>query len=323
MSVTQERGLRALVTGAAGFIGSQLVRALCERSYEVIGIDCFREYYPRRAKESNVATWAEGGFAPALVECDVRALTTEHVRDIDVIFHLAGQPGVRKSWGEFNSYLEDNVQATQHLLALASERSTAKFVYASSSSVYGNIGGVPARESSGTRPFSPYGVTKLAAEQLCCAYADNFGLPAVALRYFTVYGPHQRPDMAFHRFLKAALSDQAIGVYGDGSQRRDFTYVDDIVRGTIAASEADLTPGTVINLAGGEVVTLAEVLELVETIIGRPLRVMYRQEHAGDVHATAASTEMAQKCLDWRPQVRLEEGLRAELAWLTGTLVGD
>ena len=243
--------MNVLVTGAAGFIGSHLSAALLARGARVTGIDCFTDYYPRRIKEANLAV-NRGNDRFRFVETSIAGADLPALLDgVTHVYHLAAQAGVRKSWGrDFQVYTVNNVDASQILLEACVGRPIEKLVYASSSSVYGDRAPIPMREDALPRPVSPYGVTKLAAEQLGHLYHVNYGVPAVAMRYFTVYGPRQRPDMAFNRFIRAALNDQPITMYGDGEQTRDFTYVADAVAATLAAGERGV-PGTAYNIGGG------------------------------------------------------------------------
>jgi nucleoside-diphosphate-sugar epimerase len=232
------------------------------------------------------------------------------------VLHLAAQPGVRSSWGRsFASYTENNILATQRLLEAAKDANVARFVYASSSSVYGDTPDLPMREDSRLRPVSPYGVTKLAGEHLCQLYHVNFGLPTVAVRYFTVYGPRQRPDMAIHRFIEAIRDGRPIPVYGDGQQTRDFTYVSDAVEGTLLAMRSDAT-GSVFNIGGGSRVTINETIRLLEQVMGKEALLDHQRAQPGDVRHTLSDTTKARQVLGFAPQVDLEQGLRAEAAWL-------
>jgi len=312
----------ALITGAAGFIGSTLADTLLERGWRVVGIDSFEDYYPRFFKDRNVAQ-ARGNPAYTLLETSLLQLEGGADNDLirrelaaaDVVFHLAAQAGVRASWGsEFRTYTENNVNATQLLLEACRESSLQRVVYASSSSVYGNTLDLPMREESRCQPFSPYGVTKLAAEHLCHLYWENFGLPAVSVRFFTVFGPRQRPDMGFHRFIKAGLGGQPIGVYGDGMQTRDFTFVSDIVEGLIAAGESQ--SGTLFNLAGGHRVTLLETLGVIGDELGAPLKLEHTGSQSGDVADTWGSLDRAREELGYEPKVELREGVAREIAWM-------
>lgn len=316
--------MRALVTGAAGFIGSHLAEALCEAGWQVRGVDAFTDYYDVRLKRRNVSR-----LTPLpqfeLVEADLtKADLGPMVDGVDVVFHQAGQPGVRLSWStEFPKYVSRNVLATHRLLESCRASSVHRFVYASSSSVYGNADAYPTTEQTLPSPHSPYGVTKLAGEHLCGLYASNWATPTVSLRYFTVYGPRQRPDMAMHRFLMSALNNAAIPRFGDGEQVRDFTYVHDIVRANILAANADLAPGEVINIAGGGSVTVNALIELLGELVGAPLRVDQREEQAGDVRRTSGGIDRARQLLGWAPETSLRDGLAAQLAWLTTFAAAD
>jgi nucleoside-diphosphate-sugar epimerase len=242
---------------------------------------------------------------------------TPLVGEAEYIFHQAGQPGVRLSWGkDFDVYLDGNIRATQRLLETArTVGRLQRLVYASSSSVYGETRDLPLREDSLTRPYSPYGVTKLAAEHLCSLYHANYGLPTVSLRYFTVYGPRQRPDMGFHKFIRAALEDQPIAVYGDGEQTRDFTFVTDAVEANWLATGPQAA-GQVFNIGGGSRVSVNQVLAVLEDILGRPIRREHQPPQAGDVRHTWADTRRAKETLGFAPKVSLREGLAREVAWL-------
>lgn len=310
--------MKAVVTGAAGFIGSHLAESLLADGHEVLGIDAFVDYYPRAAKLANLAGLA-GNPRFRFVEGALQALPLAPLLEgAGVVFHLAAQAGVRASWGrEFEVYTGHNVLATQRLLEATVAAATPRLVYASSSSVYGDAASLPLREDSPCRPVSPYGVTKLAAEHLVHLYGVNHGLPVVSLRYFTVYGPRQRPDMAFHRFLAAARDGTPIRLFGDGSQTRDFTYVDDIVRATRAAAERG-RPGAVYNVGGGERVALAWVLDRIAAITERRLDVRREAAQKGDMRDTFADTGAAARELDFRSSVDLEEGLRREWSWIRG-----
>jgi UDP-glucuronate 4-epimerase len=310
--------MHALVTGAAGFVGSHLAEALLDAGYAVRGIDCFTPYYDVAQKRSNVVPLLEReGFS--LVEANLLDGDLKSLLDgIDVVFHQAGQPGVRLSWADqFRTYVDLNVVATQRLLEAARAHGDLhRFVYASSSSVYGNAERYPTLETDLPAPFSPYGVTKLAAEHLCNLYAANSGLlPVVSLRYFTVYGPRQRPDMAFHRLMECALTGTVFELYGTGEQIRDFTFVHDVVVANIRAAESDVSPGTVVNIAGGGSTSMAEVIDLIGRLNGTPVDVERRPAQSGDVARTGGSIERAEAILGWRPSVGLEEGLARQLEW--------
>lgn len=308
--------MKALVTGAAGFVGSHLSEALLARGDEVVGVDCFTDYYDRADKEHNLAGSREHARF-SLVEQDLlTADLTALLGDVDLVFHQAAQPGVRLSWRDgFATYVSANVLATQRLLEACRESDVRRVVYASSSSVYGNRPAYPTTESDPTQPYSPYGVTKLAAEHLCSAYGRNFGVPTVSLRYFTVYGPRQRPDMATRRFIASSLSGEPVRLFGDGSNVRDFTYVSDVVAANLAAADADLSPGEVFNVAGGGSTTVAELLALVGEKTGREVIVERRPESSGDVKITGGSTDRARDILGWQPQVDLATGVGLQVAW--------
>ncbi len=312
--------MKALVTGVAGFIGSTLAERLCTDGADVVGIDCFADYYARDVKERNLTalrTQPRFRFVESTIQqADLGSLLADRTH----VFHLAAQAGVRKSWGrDFAVYTANNIEATQVLLEACAGRPLERLVYASSSSVYGDAVAMPMREEALPQPVSPYGVTKLAAEQLCHLYFANCGVPAVSLRYFTVYGPRQRPDMGFHRFLRATLTGEAIAVFGDGEQTRDFTYVADAVAATVAAAVRGV-PGRVYNVGGGSRVTLNHVLEVIGRVAGR--RPLIRREAAqkGDMRHTYADTSRARADLGFAPAVSLEQGLTAEYQWLAKTL---
>jgi nucleoside-diphosphate-sugar epimerase len=308
--------MRALVTGAAGFIGSHLAEHLHTTGWDVRGVDRFSDSYDVTQKWSNIA--GIRGIKSFecldldLGSCDLRPL----LEGVDVVFHQAGRPGVRSSWGDFDSYVAANVMVTHRLLEAArSTPSLTRFVLASSSSVYGNALSYPTREDTVPMPHSPYGVTKLAAEHLCAAYARNWGVPTVMLRYFTVFGPRQRPDMAMYRLVEAALFGGRFPMYGTGEQIRDFTYVGDVVTANIAAATTDVQPGAAVNIAGGGACTLAQVIEIVEGLTGGRIAVDRQPCQAGDVEHTVGAVELARDLLGWTPQVSIEEGLERQIRW--------
>ncbi|MEW5913876.1 MAG: NAD-dependent epimerase/dehydratase family protein [Thermodesulfobacteriota bacterium] len=306
-----------LVTGAAGFIGSTVCERLLELGHQVRGIDCFTDYYPRPLKEANLeALRGRPGFA--LIEADIMAVEPARLLEgVEVVVHLAAQAGVRRSWGaNFAIYTHNNVLTTQRLLEAAKDLGLRRLVYASSSSVYGDTRDLPMRETSACWPVSPYGVTKLAAEHLCGLYHKNFGVDTASLRYFTVYGPRQRPDMAFHRFIRALLEGTTIRLFGDGGQSRDFTFVADVVEATVAAALAPEAAGGVFNVGGGSRVSVNQVIALLEELTGRRASVERLEVAKGDVRDTEADTSRARQLLGYRPQVGLKEGLAAELAWV-------
>jgi len=307
--------LRVVVTGVAGFIGSHLSERLLAAGHEVVGIDCFTDYYERSRKEQNLEmSRSSDRFrfeAADLVDADLAPL----LDGADAIYHLAGQPGVRPSWGnQFDRYVRDNVIATQRLLEALKEAPIKRFVFAGSSSVYGDAERFPTKETALPRPVSPYGVTKLAAEHLTHLYTRNFGIPAVSVRYFTVYGPRQRPDMAFSRFMQAMTAGEDIEVFGDGEQTREFTYVSDAVDGTIKASTADVI-GQIFNLGGGSRVTVNKVLATLEEISGLSVRRQNLPAAPGDPRHTGASINLARERLGWEPRVSLREGLAQQWEW--------
>jgi UDP-glucuronate 4-epimerase len=307
--------VRALVTGAAGFIGSHLVEALVARGDTVVGVDCMTPYYDVAQKRANATALA--GPAVELIDADLRVAAIEPLLDgVDVVFHQSAQPGVRLSWSSgFHEYVEQNVIVTQRLLDALPRAGAPRFVYASSSSVYGHQERYPTREDALPAPFSPYGVTKLAAEQLCGVYAANWGVPTIALRYFTVFGPRQRPDMSIYRLCESALGGDAFPRFGDGAQIREFTYVSDIVAGNLVASDADVAPGTVVNLAGGSEITVADLIVLVGELAGSPVAVEECPALPGDSRRNGGSIERARELFGWEPRVSLRDGIEAQLAW--------
>jgi nucleoside-diphosphate-sugar epimerase len=303
----------ALVTGAAGFVGSHLCAALLDDGAEVLAVDAFTDYYSRLTKEQNLAQLrGRPGFG--FLETDLSEAPLAPLLDgVDLVFHLAGQPGVRASWGpDFVRYVRHNVVATQRLLEASMLHPLRKFVFSSSSSVYGDAESYPTPESLRPQPVSPYGVTKLAAEHLCEVYRTSFGVPVAALRLFTVYGPRQRPDMAFSRLVEAALAGEEFEVYGDGEQTRDFTYVGDVVQAMRDAAASDWSG--VANVGGGSRTSLNAVLEIVADLCGE-LRIVRRPQATGDVRHTAADTSVAAAAFGYRPRTTLPEGLAAMVAW--------
>ncbi|HXW78684.1 MAG TPA: NAD-dependent epimerase/dehydratase family protein [Acidimicrobiales bacterium] len=308
--------MRAVITGVAGFVGSHLVEALLDLGWDVLGVDCFTPYYDVDRKRANLAT-AKCHPRFSFVAGDLRHVPIEPlIEGADAVFHQAGQPGVRLSWGGgFGEYVGNNVLATQRLLEAACSVQCPRLVYASSSSVYGNAEHYPTSELDLPRPHSPYGVTKLAAEHLCNLYADNWGLATVALRYFTVYGPRQRPDMAMARLVEAAVNGGGFPVYGDGNQVRDFTFVGDVVRANIAAATEDVPPGAVMNISGGASVTLNEVISVVEELSAASVELERLPGQPGDAQRTGGTAERAHKLLGWQPEVSLREGLARHVEW--------
>jgi UDP-glucose 4-epimerase len=311
---------KALVTGAAGFIGSHLCERLLDDGVVVTGIDSFADYYDIRLKKDNISNITErDNFV--FVGGSINDLDLSGLLDgVDYVFHQAAQAGVRASWGsQFEEYMDSNVRATQRLCEAAKGKNLKRFVYASSSSVYGDTAELPMKESHPTRPVSPYGVTKLDAENMCLLYRKAYGLPVVCLRYFTVYGPRQRPDMALHRFLKGALTGTHVEVYGNGSQTRDFTYVSDIVEANIL-SMGCVSDEAVFNVGGGSRVTVNHMLDLVAAYSTGDFDVRYKNPQRGDVMHTFADTSLARSVLGYAPATDFEEGIAREAEWLRGAL---
>lgn len=304
--------MKVLVTGGAGFIGSHLIDRLLESGYEVIGIDCFTDYYSREIKEANISN-ALNHRNFELIEEDI--LEMAEYPEVDYVFHLAAQAGVRASWGKsFEIYTRNNIEVTQRLLEFYKDKKIKKFVYASSSSVYGDAE-LPMKENNLLKPVSPYGVTKLAGENLCYLYWKNYGVPTISLRYFTVYGPRQRPDMAIHKFVRTILNlnNEEITVYGDGTQTRDFTYIDDAVEATIIAAKSD-SDGEVFNVGGGTRISVNELIKKIDDIIGKKANIKYIEKQKGDVRDTLADTSKIKK-LGWKPKVEIKEGLKKFWDW--------
>ena len=308
--------MKCVVTGCAGFIGSHIAEALVSRGHEVAGIDSFTDYYPRPIKQANLSRLRESpNFT--LIEADLLEYDLHRLLDgVDCVYHQAAQAGVRASWGQsFRVYTENNILATQTLLEAAKDHPLHRFVYASSSSIYGDARELPVTEDTIPQPISPYGVSKLAGEHLCRLYWVNFSVPTVSLRYFTVYGPRQRPDMGFHKFIRALLTEQEITLYGDGNQTRDFTFVSDAVSANLACLEAEVA-GQVFNIGGGSRVSVNHVISLLESLSGKRAKVRRIENQKGDVRDTFADTSRALELLGFRPAVSVEEGLRRELEWL-------
>ncbi len=294
--------MNCLVTGTAGFIGSHLSRRLLKEGFSVIGVDSFTDYYPRWIKERNLSTLkSENNFS--FLEEDINSLDLNRLlQNVDCVFHLAAQAGVRASWGQsFSEYIRNNIEATQRLLEELKEQPLHKFIYASSSSVYGYCPELPMSESSPLLPYSPYGVTKLAAENLCYLYSKNYGVPTISLRFFTVYGPGQRPDMAFHKFFKSTSENKPITVFGTGDQTRDFTYINDIIDAIFACITHGQT-GETYNLGGGNRKMLKDLLPLFEEICGKKISVKWEEKQKGDVPHTLADIQKAKKDLGFAPR---------------------
>jgi UDP-glucose 4-epimerase len=308
--------MRYLVTGCAGFIGSHLSERLLQAGHQVSGVDCFTDYYPREIKARNLQGFLQRpNFTFHEVDLNTATLS-ELLEQADGVFHLAAQAGVRASWGKsFQVYLDFNLLALQQLLEVLKNRGGPRLVFVSSSSVYGDTDRFPTPETARKRPLSPYGVTKLAGEALCDLYGHNYGLEIISLRYFTVYGPRQRPDMAFHRFFRALLEGQPIRIFGDGRQTRDFTYVADIVAGTVAAMERGV-PGRAYNLGGGHQRRLLEVIRLLAEVAGQDPILNFEAPQKGDVRDTCSDNSLAREELGFDPKKDLKEGLSQELSWI-------
>lgn len=319
--------MRCVVTGVAGFVGSSLADRLLRDGHEVLGIDCFIDYYPREVKLRNLEA-ARSFDRFRLLEQNLLELPlVELLEGVEWVFHQAAQAGVRASWGKsFQIYTDNNILATQQLLEAARtvcpQGTLRKLVYASSSSVYGSAERLPTNEAVLPAPVSPYGVSKLAAEHLMVLYAREFAVPTVSLRYFTVFGPRQRPDMAFNRIIRAALRDQPFELFGDGEQSRDFTFIDDIVEVNVRAAAAPMR-SLVYNVGGGSRVTMNQVVELLEGILGRKIAVRRQERAAGDARHTGADTSRLFEELNFRPQTVLTDGLRSEVSWLEEALQTD
>jgi len=310
------------VTGAAGFIGAHLCRRLLKEGYDVTGVDSFTDSYPRWMKEKNIQPLKKETkfrfIANDLNGLDLRKM----LRKTEYVFHLAAQAGVRTSWGEnFYVYTKNNIEVTQKLLEASRDLSLKKFIYASSSSVYGRCPELPMSETSPVYPFSPYGVTKLAAEHLCFLYHHNYSVPSLSLRFFTVYGPGQRPDMAFHKFFKSIFDEKPIYLYGDGQQTRDFTYIDDIIEANFSCLEKGKV-GEIYNIGGGNQKKLTDIIPLLEEITKKKVHTRREERQKGDVLHTYSDIRKAQKVLDYWPQTRLQDGLQEEWKWIQ-TLYGS
>ncbi|MCI0463329.1 MAG: NAD-dependent epimerase/dehydratase family protein [Gemmataceae bacterium] len=305
--------MNCVVTGSAGFIGSHLCEALLRSGHQVLGVDSFTPYYPEAVKRRNLLGCLEhAGFRFATADLRTDPLDGL-LADAEVIFHLAAMPGLVRSWTDFDGYWTCNVLATQRILEVVrrSAGRLRRLIYASTSSVYGLYGS--GDEALPTRPASPYGVTKLAGEHLCRAHAEAHGLPLVVLRYFSVYGPRQRPDMGYHRFIHALLCDEPVTVCGDGQQVRGNTYVTDCVEATIAAAEAPV--GETYNIGGGEAASVWDILRKLENLAGRSARVKPVPARAGDQRYTFADTTRLRRHVGWEPRTRLDEGLAAQWRW--------
>jgi UDP-glucose 4-epimerase len=316
------RQTTALITGAAGFIGSHLTERCLSLGWRIVALDCFTDYYAESVKRENAAVLSEHPGC-TFVEADLRADDIDLaalVTDADIVFHMAAQPGVRPSWDEFEVYTALNLDATHRLLEATRGAALDRLVVASSSSVYGNAEALPTPENVTLQPVSPYGVTKMATERLAHTYWLTFGIPTVCLRYFTVYGPRQRPDMAFHRAIAGALVGTTFEVFGDGEQTRDFTFVADAVSGTIAAAQRGI-PGTTYNIGGGSRRSMNDVLAVLGELLGRRIDRTYGRRQNGDARDTAADISLARQDLGFEPSARFEAGLQAQLDWQQATML--
>jgi len=311
--------MKALVTGACGFIGTNLCLSLLKDGHFITGVDSYTDNYPRDVKEANcklLKTFSNFKFLEIdLLTSDLSKI----VEGIDVIFHLAGQPSVHNSWGkDFQVYSDRNVVLTQRLLFAANEAKTSRFVNSSSSSVYGRVTSTPTREVDEKRPISPYGVTKLAAENLVTLYGTEFGLSTVSLRYFTVYGPRQRPDMAFSKLIEVGSKGSNFPLHGDGSQIRDFTFVGDVVEANKSAALANLRPGSVFNIGGGSPVSMSETITMLEKIIDTRIQITLNPLGPGNPMVTTADCSAASAILGWKPKTDIYTGLKAQAEWQLG-----
>ena len=300
---------RLLITGIAGFIGSRTAEMAILQGWDVVGIDSLTDYYDVELKRQNLQNILRTGaiqfYEADLLDCDLESILT----DVDVVLHCAAQPGVRDSWNHFDKYVASNILATQRLLEACTRSRVQRLVYSSSSSVYGDLQEFPVLETNHLNPVSPYGITKLAAEHLCSSYSINFDMSVVSLRYFTVYGPGQRPDMAIHRLINSAIHQTPFPLFGDGSFIRDFTFVNDVARANLAALTIEIPSGTILNIAGGESTSMSELIRMVEKITGKEVPLDRRPVQAGDVVRTGGDTTLARKFLDWTPEVSLQDGL--------------
>ena len=308
--------MKVIVTGAAGFIGSTLSEKLIKQGFYVIGIDSLNSNYPIKLKKNNLTALLNNKNFEFINKNITSIEFGNKYSDIEAVFHQAATAGVRSSWGtNFKEYTENNILATQHLLESFKSSKLKKFIFASSSSVYGNSDEMPLTISTLTKPVSPYGVTKLAAENLINSYYENYGLPTVSLRYFTVYGPRQRPDMAFHIFLRSAITNNKIEIYGNGEQIRDFTYIDDVVNANMLSLEFGVS-GNIYNIGGGSNISINETLRLIESITNKSLKISYKDTQKGDVRQTQADISESKIQLKYEPGYDIMTGLEYEYEWI-------
>lgn len=319
--------MKALVTGVAGFIGSTLAERLIANGNDVIGVDCFTPYYDRSLKIRNLSNLLRSKHF-LFHDSDLSLCAIDPILDgVEVVFHESGQPGVRSSWGDdFQEYLRHNVAVTQRLLESCRKREGTAVVVASSSSVYGTANRYPVVETDPTNPISPYGVTKLAAEHLCTLYGKEFGLLTASLRYFTVFGPRQRPDMAMTRLIKAAILGEEFPMYGSGEQRRDFTFVEDVVEANLRLADYLRTSrhgGQVFNVGNNNPVSLNEVVSTIEELVGRRVKLRRLPRQEGDPMETGADSNLLRRTVGWRSLTATREGLNSQVSWLKGLLTQD
>ncbi len=312
--------MKILVTGCAGFIGSHLCKRLLDDGYDVVGVDALTDFYNPDIKRKNMKSFINHKRF-LLKQNNILDLELQNeVKEIEILYHLAGQPGVRDSWGNnFNGYVVNNILTTQRLLELMKKsKNIKKFVYASSSSVYGQIDVEKVNEGYRTKPFSPYGVTKLAGEHLTSLYQENFNVPTISLRFFSTYGPSQRPDMAFSRLINSAFQNNPFPLYGDGNQERDYTFVKDIVDGLLRAG-THLTAIGVYNIGGGHVLPLNEIIVFIEELTGKKIILDKRSVQYGDVRRTSADISKIEKTLGYHPQYNIKDGLREQIEYVQKT----
>lgn len=307
---------KCFVTGVAGFIGSSVAERLINDGHSVIGVDCFTDYYSIEQKKANIKNLLKSNSFHFL-DADLSTLDLkQHLQDVDYIFHYAAQPGVRDGFGKnFNLYMKNNIMVLKQMLDAAKELPVRKFVFASSSSVYGQQSPLPIKEDIPLKPLSLYGASKLHCESMCDIYHQTFGMPIISLRFFSVYGPKQRPDMAFHKFIKAAVNGDKITINGDGTQSRDFTYINDIVDANILAMQSDVS-GEAFNVGNGNTVSIKEAIRIIEQAADQKLEIEYNQQAPGDVDYTLADNSKAKNLLGYAPKWNLADGLATEYAWL-------
>jgi UDP-glucuronate 4-epimerase len=305
-----------LITGIAGFIGSHTAQLAREQGFQVRGIDSLTDYYDPTLKLKNLNNLRDHDICD-VTKSDLLSTDLDQLLDgVDAVLHCAAQPGVRDSWRNFEHYVSSNVLVTQKLLDASVRRGIKRFAYSSSSSIYGDALTFPVHETDLQNPVSPYGITKLAGEKLCNSYTKNFDLSVVSLRYFTVYGPRQRPDMAIHRLISSALQQKPFPLYGDGSFIRDFTYVADVANANLLALIKEVPSGTAMNIAGGESTSMSDLIEIVGDLVGKSVPIDSHSEQPGDVIRTGGATQKASELLGWKATTVLHDGLRAQIEYL-------